>query len=361
MARSDKAAAVAELAEEFRGASAVVLTEYRGLAVRQLTDLRRSLGVSASYAVVKNTLTKIAAKEAGIEGIEDHLVGPSAIAFVKGDPVEAAKGLRDFARANPVLVIKGGVLEGKLLTADEIGKLADLESREVLLAGMAGAMKASLASAASLFQAPLAQTARLVEALRQQVEAHGSASPRTARSSRPPFRGLEAADVAMRDRPERGLTAESQPSPTRDDHPASADPPERNPPSGEAPDTDDLLDAFKEMSLIELSEFVKKFEETFEVTAAAPVAVAAAGPVAAGAGAAEEAVEQDEFDVVLEAAGDKKIQVIKEVRALTSLGLKEAKDLVDGTPKPVLEKVNKEAADKTREQLEAAGACVTVK
>ena len=125
--------------------------------------------------------------------------------------------------------------------------------------------------------------------------------------------------------------------------------------------TDDLLDAFKEMSLIELSEFVKKFEETFEVTAAAPVAVAAAGPAAAGTAAAEEAVEQDEFDVVLEAAGEKKIQVIKEVRALTSLGLKEAKDLVDGTPKPVLEKVNKEAADKAREQLEAAGATVTVK
>jgi large subunit ribosomal protein L7/L12 len=125
--------------------------------------------------------------------------------------------------------------------------------------------------------------------------------------------------------------------------------------------TDDLLDAFKEMSLIELSEFVKKFEETFEVTAAAPVAVAASGPVAAGTGAAEEAVEQDEFDVILEAAGEKKIQVIKEVRALTSLGLKEAKDLVDGTPKPVLEKVNKEAADKAREQLEAAGATVTVK
>jgi large subunit ribosomal protein L7/L12 len=125
--------------------------------------------------------------------------------------------------------------------------------------------------------------------------------------------------------------------------------------------TDDLLDAFKEMSLIELSEFVKKFEETFDVTAAAPVAVAAAAPAGAGAGATEEVVEQDEFDVVLEAAGDKKIQVIKEVRALTSLGLKEAKDLVDGAPKPVLEKVNKEAADKAREQLEGAGATVTVK
>jgi large subunit ribosomal protein L7/L12 len=125
--------------------------------------------------------------------------------------------------------------------------------------------------------------------------------------------------------------------------------------------TDDLLDAFKEMSLIELSKFVKKFEETFDVTAAAPVAVAAAAPAGAGAAPAEEVVEQDEFDVVLEAAGDKKIQVIKEVRALTSLGLKEAKDLVDGAPKPVLEKVNKEAADKAREQLEGAGATVTVR
>jgi large subunit ribosomal protein L10 len=171
MARPDKAAAVAELAEEFRGSAAIVLTEYRGLTVKQLTELRRSLGGNASYAVVKNTLTKIAAQEAGVEGIDDHLVGPSAIAFVKGDPVDAAKGLRDFARANPVLVIKGGVLDGKPLSADEIKKLADLESREVLLAKLAGAMKASLSGAASLFAAPLSQTARLIEALRQKVEA----------------------------------------------------------------------------------------------------------------------------------------------------------------------------------------------
>jgi len=126
--------------------------------------------------------------------------------------------------------------------------------------------------------------------------------------------------------------------------------------------TEDLLDAFKEMTLIELSEFVKQFEETFEVTAAAPVAVAAAGaPAAAGGDAAGAAADQDEFDVVLEAAGDKKIQVIKEVRSLTSLGLKEAKDLVEGAPKPVLEKAPKEAADKAKEALEAAGATVTVK
>jgi large subunit ribosomal protein L10 len=187
MARPDKAAAVAELAEEFRGSAAVVLTEYRGLTVKQLTELRRSLGGNASYAVVKNTLTKIAAKEAGIEGIDVHLVGPSAIAFVKGDPVDAAKGLRDFARANPVLVIKGGVLDGKPLSADEIKQLADLESREVLLAKLAGAMKASLSGAVSLFAAPLSKTARLVEALRQQVEAR---TPAVAADATP-----EAADV----------------------------------------------------------------------------------------------------------------------------------------------------------------------
>ena len=125
--------------------------------------------------------------------------------------------------------------------------------------------------------------------------------------------------------------------------------------------TDELLDAFKEMTLLELSDFVKQFEETFDVTAAAPVAVAAAPAGGGGGGAAEEVAEQDEFDVILEAAGDKKIQVIKEVRSLTSLGLKEAKDLVDGTPKPVLEKVTKEAADKAKAALEGAGATVTVK
>ncbi|SEK32521.1 LSU ribosomal protein L12P [Blastococcus sp. DSM 46786] len=124
--------------------------------------------------------------------------------------------------------------------------------------------------------------------------------------------------------------------------------------------TAELLDAFKEMTLLELSDFVKQFEETFEVTAAAPVAMAAA-PAAGGGGAAEEAVEQDEFDVILEAAGDKKIQVIKEVRGLTSLGLKEAKDLVDNAPKPVLEKVAKDAAEKAKAALEGAGATVTVK
>ncbi|SDU08251.1 50S ribosomal protein L10 [Jiangella alkaliphila] len=195
MARPDKAAAVAELADEFRASNAVVLTEYRGLTVKQLTELRRSLGGNASYAVVKNTLTKIAAREAGISGLDDYLSGPSAIAFVKGDPVEAAKGLRDFAKANPVLVVKGGLLDGEPLSSEEITKLADLESREVLLAKLAGAMKASLQNAVSLFNAPLAQTARVLEALRQKVEAEAPAveAPAAEAAEAP---ATEAADAA---------------------------------------------------------------------------------------------------------------------------------------------------------------------
>jgi large subunit ribosomal protein L10 len=170
MVRPDKAAAVAELTDEFRSSQGAVLTEYRGLTVKQLQELRRALGENASYAVVKNTLTKIAAKEAGVEGFDDLLTGPSAIAFIKGDPVATAKSLRDFARTNSPLVIKGGILDGKLLTIGEIAKIADLESREVLLAKLAGALVASLQNAVSLFNAPLAQVARLAGALQANRE-----------------------------------------------------------------------------------------------------------------------------------------------------------------------------------------------
>ena len=165
MANPDKTAAVAELAESFRESNGAVLTEYRGLTVKQLQELRRTLGENVSYAVAKNTLTKIAAKDAGVELEEALLTGPTAIAFIKGDPVEAAKGLRDFAKANAPLIIKGGFLDGKVLSADEIKKLADLESREVLLAKLAGGMKASITNAASLFNAPLSQAARVLGAL----------------------------------------------------------------------------------------------------------------------------------------------------------------------------------------------------
>jgi large subunit ribosomal protein L10 len=165
MARPDKAAAVAELSEKFTSSAGAVLTEYRGLSVKALKELRRSLGENATYAVSKNTLTTIAAREAGIEGIDEHLVGPTAIAFIDGDPVVVAKGLRDFARANPQLVIKGGVLDGKSLSSDEVRKLADLESREVLLAKVAGGMQGVLQQAISLVSAPLSQAARLLAAL----------------------------------------------------------------------------------------------------------------------------------------------------------------------------------------------------
>jgi large subunit ribosomal protein L10 len=167
MANAEKVAAVAELTDKFRGSSGAVLTEYRGLTVAQLAELRQSLGKNATFAVVKNTLTKIAVNEAGLtDQLSSLLAGPSAVAFVDGDVVEAAKGLRDFAKANPLLVIKGGVLDGKSISPSEIIELADLEPREVLLAKLAGAMKASLAGAAATFNALPVQMAQLAEALR---------------------------------------------------------------------------------------------------------------------------------------------------------------------------------------------------
>jgi large subunit ribosomal protein L10 len=167
---ANKEAAVAELEDLFKSSSAVLLTEYRGLTVAQLKELRKSISEHATYAVVKNTLTKIAANKAGISSFDEELVGPSAIAFVHGDPVAVAKSLRDFTKVNPLLVVKGGYFDGNPLTAEEVGKLADLESREVLLAKLAGAFKASLFGAAYLFNAPLSKAVRTVDALREKQE-----------------------------------------------------------------------------------------------------------------------------------------------------------------------------------------------
>ncbi len=153
MATPEKTAAVAEIVEDFRTANATVLTEYRGLSVGLMKQLRRSLGVKNKYSVVKNTLTKIAAREAGVDLDPALLAGPSAVAFIKGDPIDAAKALRDFAKENPLLVIKGGIFDGKAVTTAEIMQLANLESREVLLAKIAGAMKASMSKAARTFDA----------------------------------------------------------------------------------------------------------------------------------------------------------------------------------------------------------------
>jgi large subunit ribosomal protein L10 len=360
MAREDKVSAVAELTERFQSSEGAVLTEYRGLTVSQLAELRGSLGGSATFSVVKNTLTKIAAGEAGVASeIEALLSGPSAIAFVQGDVVEAAKGLRDFSRSNPLLVIKGGVLDGKAISPADIDRLADLEPREVLLAKLAGDMKASMAKAAAVFNALPVQMAQLAEALRAKRETEGGAEAPAADAA-PDAPGGDSAAAAEApaeaaseyDQPGRGTWRPWNPE-------------RRNQEEEEIPmakiSTDDLLDAFKDMTLLELSEFVKQFEDTFDVKAAAPVAVAAAAPGGAGGAAAEAPEEKDEFDVILEGAGDKKIQVIKEVRTLTSLGLKEAKDLVDSAPKPLLERVNKETAEKAKAALEGAGASVTVK
>jgi large subunit ribosomal protein L10 len=193
MPNTEKITAVAEITEHFSTSSAAVITEYRGLTVKQITDLRRALGRDTTYAVVKNTLSKRAASEAGIPLDESLLVGPTAIAFVKGDPVDAAKGLRDFAKANPLLVIKGGVLDGKALTADEVNKIADLESREVLLAKLAGALKALPSRAAGLFQAPLSQMARLAKALEEKKPAEAVAEAPAAEA--PAADAVEAEDA----------------------------------------------------------------------------------------------------------------------------------------------------------------------
>ncbi|HIY25521.1 MAG TPA: 50S ribosomal protein L10 [Candidatus Brachybacterium merdigallinarum] len=171
MVNPEKVSAVGEITELFRESDAAVITEYRGLSVGQLQQLRRSLGSETTYAVVKNTLTEIAAREAGIEGLDGQLSGPTAIAFIKGEPVEPAKALRDFAKTHDQLVIKSGYFEGNLLTKEDVQKLADLESREVLLAKAAGAMKASMSKAAAVFQAPLSKAARTVDALRAKQEA----------------------------------------------------------------------------------------------------------------------------------------------------------------------------------------------
>ncbi|KAA0110314.1 50S ribosomal protein L10 [Mycolicibacterium sp. P1-5] len=167
MAKADKATAVADIAEKFKEAAATVVTEYRGLTVSNLAELRRSLGAGASYTVAKNTLVKRAATEAGIEGLDELFAGPTAIAFINGEPVDAAKAIKKFAKDNKALVIKGGYMDGKALSVSEVERIADLESREVLLSRVAGALKAKQSQAAALFIAPASQVARLAAALQE--------------------------------------------------------------------------------------------------------------------------------------------------------------------------------------------------
>ena len=225
MARPDKAAAVAEIVDQFNESAGAVLTEYRGLTVKQLQDLRRSLGENANYAVVKNTLAKIAANQVGISGFDDLLAGPTAIAFIQGDVVEAAKGLRDFAKANPALIIKGGVLDGQPLDAAEVAKLADLESREVLMGKLAGAMLASLSQAVYLLNAPLAQAARLAGALQAKAEQDPSI-----------LAGGAGTPAAAEEAPEAAAAADEAPA---DEAPAAEEAPAEETPAAEAETSDE--------------------------------------------------------------------------------------------------------------------------
>jgi large subunit ribosomal protein L10 len=224
MARSDKVAAVAELTNRFSSSAGVVLTEYRGLSVKALRELRRSLGDEASYSVSKNTLTTIAAREAGVDVLEEHLVGPTAIAFIDGDPVVVAKGLRDFARANPQLVIKGGVLDGKFMTPDEVRKLADLESREVLLAKVAGALQGVLQQAISLVSAPLSEAARLFAALGQAAAENPSLLASAPETNQEPTNEQLAAETTGEPTTEE-LAAEVPQEPSNEELAATAAPP----------------------------------------------------------------------------------------------------------------------------------------
>ncbi|MCV7315337.1 50S ribosomal protein L10 [Mycolicibacillus parakoreensis] len=186
MARADKAAAVADIAEQFTASTATVITEYRGLTVGNLAELRRSLSGSATYAVAKNTLVKRAAAKAGIEGLDELFVGPTAIAFINGEPVDAAKAIKNFAKNHKALVIKGGYMDGRPLSVAEVEHLASLESREVLLSMLAGAMKANLTKAAGLFNAPASQVARLAAALQDKTPAEAAAAPETAETAEAP-------------------------------------------------------------------------------------------------------------------------------------------------------------------------------
>ncbi|MGO9157413.1 50S ribosomal protein L10 [Mycobacterium sp.] len=207
MAKADKATAVADIAERFKDSTATLITEYRGLTVASLAELRRSLAGSATYSVAKNTLIKRAASEAGIEGLDELFAGPTAIAFVTGEPVDAAKAIKTFAKDNKALVIKGGYMDGHALTVAEVERIADLESREVLLAKLAGAMKGNLAKAAGLFNAPASQVARLLAALQEKK----AAEPAPAAAAEPaPEPAAEPAAEATAETSEAPAEAEAE-------------------------------------------------------------------------------------------------------------------------------------------------------
>ena len=383
-----KVEVVAEVKTRIEAASASIVSEYRGLSVAEMAELRDALAAAGGdYRIFKNTLVRRAIDGGEYQPLSEYLSGPSALTFVQGDISAVAKALRDFSRTNPHLVIKGGLADGSLLSSSDLAALADLPPREVLLARLAGALAAPMQQMAGLLQALPRNLAYGISALIEQREAGGETLPAAEAAGRRrdrDRRGPAPKPPRPQPRPPRPRPRSSRwrPPPRARSPPrrraAPTHPSSRRPNSQTEPDNDrrkerkatqmatltkeEILDGIAELSVIQLSELLKDFEERFGVTAAAPVAVAAAAaPAGGGGGEAGGDEEKSEFDVILTDAGDKKIQVIKEVRALTSLGLKEAKDLVEAAPKPVLEKANKEDAEKAKAALEGAGATVEVK
>jgi large subunit ribosomal protein L7/L12 len=308
--RAQKEQTVNDLADKLSRSQLVVVTDYRGLTVTEMSALRGRLRqAGAEYQVSKNTLTRFAAQQAGRANLVENLIGPSAIAFGYEDPSALAKSLQEYLRAarTSPLVIKGGILGDRRITADEIGRIADLPTREVVLGQTLGSVVAPLTSFLMVVSAPLQNLFGVLEARRQQLEESGETQ--------------EGTGVA----------------------------------------NDELIASIEKMSVLDLVELKKALEDRWGVTAAVAMAPAAAGAGDGGAAAAAPVEEQTEFNVVLTNFGANKINVIKAVRELTSLGLKEAKDLVEAAPKPVLEGVAKEAADAAATKLRDAGASVDLK
>jgi large subunit ribosomal protein L7/L12 len=310
-ARAEKSAAIDTLVERLERAEIAVLTEYRGLSVADLQDLRGRLRpVGIEYVVAKNTLARSAAERTGRPGLVADLVGPTAIAFGT-DPVATAKALQDYTRVSRIFVLKSGFLGDRRLTSKEIEQLASLPPVDVLRGRVFGMIVSPLQSTVTVLSAPLAGLARVLDARRQQLEEQGG-------------------DAATG--------------------------------GGDMATVDELVTSLGDLKVLDLATLVKKLEDAWGVSAAAVAAPVAAGaaPSADGAAAAAPVEAQTEFDVVLKDFGAKKIEVIKVVRELTNLGLKEAKDLVEAAPKPVLEAVAKDAADAAAGKLRDAGATVDV-
>ncbi|BFU95999.1 MAG: Fused 50S ribosomal proteins L10 and L7/L12 (Modular protein) [Nitrospira sp.] len=311
MKKEEKATAVAELTEKFGRARLAILTECSGLPVNQVTELRKQLrGAKAEYKIVKNTLAARASEGTSLSGLKTYLKGPTGMVIGYDDPVLPTKILRDFIAAEKreeKIRITLGVLEGKVVQAAELAAVAKLPKKEVLIAMLLSAMQGPIRGVVYTLNAVLSKFVRVIAAIQDKRKGEGD-MPAT----------------------EGKLSQE------------------------------ELIKAIESMSVLDLAELVKGLENRFGVTAAAPVAVAAA-PAAGGAAAAP-AEEKTAFDVILASApADKKIQVIKVVRELTSLGLKEAKDLVEGAPKPVKNGVAKEEADTMKKKLEESGAKVEIK